>query len=287
MKCKFCDGELNENDVICPVCGKPAEKKICPHCNAEQNQGSTFCNKCGWNFETSDLPHKFCPKCGSELGDDSNFCNKCGYDFSGKPKTAKKKPVVLIAIVVMIIVGCVAGGTVYYLHQKAVKEAYEAEQEAERQRQELIASYQKKAVEVRNAIQGAKPNFNMMDTMFATSTSLNDGLLGPSFYTSYVEGLCSNEMTEEKNRKRDIDRLYAELDKIECEEDEIKELKVAIEDFYYSYCERYDLLIEMNFSTSNFESKNQTSSSDFSAKEKSVNEIISQIEFDNDTETSE
>ena len=99
--------------------------------------------------------------------------------------------------------------------------------------------------------------------------------------------MCANEITEEKGRKRDIDSLYEELDELECEEEEIKELKAAIEDFYYSYCERYDLLVDMNFSASNFESKNQASSSDFSDKEKSVNSIISQIDFNNDTETSE
>ncbi len=286
MKCKFCNGELNTNDTTCPVCGKPIEKRICPRCHAEQNQDSTFCNKCGWNFETGEAPHKYCPKCGSELDDDSKFCNKCGYDFGGKPKNGKKKPIVLIAIVAVLVVGCIAGGTAYFMYQKAAKEAYEAEQEAERQRQEFIASYQTKVVEVRNAIQGAKSNFDMLSTMFATSTSLNDGLLGPSFYTSYAEGLCADEITEEKGRKRDVDSLYEELDELECEE-ETKELKEAIEDFYYSYCERYDLLVDMNFTASNFEAKNQTSSSDFSDKEKSVNAIISQIDFNNNTETSE
>lgn len=295
MKCKFCDGELNDEDKVCPNCGEPVgQTKICPHCNAEQSQESGFCKRCGWNFETNSMPHKYCQKCGSELKVDGKFCNKCGYDLLSKPEAGKKKRILPIVVAAVLIVGTIAGGTAYsyYMHQKDVKEAKEAQEayeavlealrEAERQRQEFIVSYQKKAIAVRDAIQEAKTNFSLMSAMFATSTEPSDSLFGSSFYTAYAERLCSGQMAAEKTRKIEIDKLYKELDAMKCNEKEVQELKKAMEDYYHSYCDRYDLLIEMDFSTSEFDLKESSSSSDFSTKEKTVNKIVSLIQFDED-----
>lgn len=291
MKCMFCGEEMEENAGECPACGMPVPvdteeviKKICPNCKAENGNESRFCNKCGWDFEQKQTAKKLCPKCGIELDDDVKFCHKCGYDLlkSGGKKRKKKLPLIIVIVLIVVIAG---GGTAYYLHQKAVYEAeQEAIREAERQRQELIKAYELKAVELNDEINAAQTNFYLLSTMFDTSTDLNSGLLGPSFFTSYAHGLCASEINEEKNRKRDIDNLFEELNAFECEEAEVQELKEAIEDYYYSYTERYDLLVEMNFSTYTFSSLDAASKSDFDTKGSAVKEIIQDLNLEVETE---
>lgn len=73
--------------------------------------------------------------------------------------------------------------------QKAVeKAAYEQrlaeERAAEEARKELIKTYEQKAIELNDAINGTKNNFNLLSTMYDTSTDLNTGLLGPDFLPS-------------------------------------------------------------------------------------------------------
>ncbi|MFA9466286.1 MAG: hypothetical protein ACERKN_18620 [Velocimicrobium sp.] len=96
---------------------------------------------------------------------------KCDYGASAK----KSKIPLIVAIALVLVLGI--GGTTFYFHQKAVKEAYVAELKAEREKQELIHSYQSKAIELYDAINGAKSNFDLLSTMFSTSTEINTGLL--------------------------------------------------------------------------------------------------------------
>lgn len=168
----------------------------CRFCGAEVEEGAKFCQKCGKNLEeVSDK--KNCPKCGSELEKDAKFCLKCGYSMEKKAAGNGKKKLI-IGIVALIAVICIGGGIGVVVHQKAVeKERYEQElaaererQEAERARQELINAYGAKAMELNNAINGTENNFNLLSSMYDTSTGINTGLLGPDFF----HGLCRRTM---------------------------------------------------------------------------------------------
>ena len=280
MKCKVCGEELDDHADVCLKCGASVsgendtlDIKICPKCQSQNALDSKFCNKCGWNFETNQPYKRRCPKCGTESDDSARFCLKCGYEFEKKAKSNKKTVLIIIAIMIVIALGC--SGTVYYMHEKAEQEAI---RDAERQRQELITSYQLKAIELNDAIQEADSNFELLSVMFDSSTGIHTGLLGPSFFTSYVEGMCSEEISEEKARKRDVDKIFGELNDIECTEPEIEKLSAAIEDYYYAYVERYELLVEMDFTTDNFGSKDSTSKKNYSEAQSAVKAIIDSIE---------
>lgn len=277
MKCVYCGKEIEDDSKFCVSCGNPIvsnAKRICPKCNDEIELGSRFCNKCGWDIEKLQERTRKCPRCGTPMEKSAKYCLKCGYNSSPKKNSTAHISIVLVIIVLV----CGIGGTGVYLHQKAVREAYEAELEAERQRQESIHAYQAKAIELYNAINTAKSNFYVLSSMFSTSTQMNTGLLGPSFYTSYVEGLCSSELAEEKTRKRTIDDLYTTLNEIDCNEMEISELKIAIEDYYAVYCDRYDLLVNLNFEPINYKSKEKTSKSQFDNKFSTVQDSINKID---------
>ena len=291
MKCEFCGKEIKENMENCPFCGRYVKsntfsvKKVCPKCNADVENESRFCNKCGWDFEMSKSLIKYCPNCGIKLADDAKYCPDCGCDLENPIKKKHKRIKWLIAIGIIAIAIIAAGGSVYYLQQKAMYEAeQEALREAERQRCELIKNYKLKAVELNNEINNAQSNFNLLSTMFDTSKDLNTGLLGPSFYISYAESLCSSEINEEKNRKRNVDKLYEELNDLKCKEEEIQELEKAIEDYYYAYSARYELLVEMNFTASTFSSKESSNKSDFSSKGSIVREIINNLDIDTESD---
>ena len=240
----------------------------CKFCGAEVEEGAKFCPNCGKNLEEASEKKK-CPQCGAELEKDAKFCLKCGCSLEKKaaPKGNKK---LIIGIIVLAVVVCVGAGIA-----------------AEEARKELIKTYEQKAIELNDAINGTKNNFNLLSTMYDTSTDLNTGLLGPDFFTEYVQGLCASEITTEKERKRDIDKIYTELQDIGCEEEEVQELKAAIEDYYFAYCDRYDFLVEGNFSVANFKSKEENSAKNFSSKSSEVQSILSHIFVEGATEANE
>lgn len=253
MICKFCGTEMDEDALFCLKCGKKIEQF------SEQNSEET----------------KKCPKCGAMVASDDRFCLKCGYSMKTR---RKKKPIGLIAVIAVVILLVAGGGTAFYVHQKLEREAYEAALAAERQRQAEIQAFQEKSIELFDAINASKANFNIMSTMYSASTEMNTGLLGPSFFTSYVEGLCSGELSEEKNRKREIDKLYDSWKELECNEEEIKELRNVIDNYYFSYSDRYSLLVEGDFSIYTFDSEEKASSSDFSSKYSEAQNEIDNID---------
>ena len=248
----------------------------CIYCGNENADDAKYCNKCG---EDLTAVKRKCPRCGTENEKDSQFCFKCGFDFIPKKKKGKG---FLIAIVVVVIAA--AGAGLFSYQQQKIKQQQLEQQkieqqkiEAEQKRQELISLYETKAGELYTAINAASSNFNTISYMFGLSTEMNTGFLGPSFYTDYVKGLCASELSEEKERKSDIDEINSELNAIECNEIEIENLKKASDRLYLSYCDRYNLVIEMNFSINNFSMLNTESEKDFGEKLEKTKEIIEEL----------
>lgn len=67
----------------------------------------------------------------------------------------------------------------------------------------------------------------------------------------------------ERIRKQTIDRLWEESEEIGCGETEIQELKNVLEDYCNSCSERYDSLVNVNFTVSNFSLKDWAGSTHF------------------------
>ena len=284
MVCKNCGAEINDDSSFCLKCGQPIEndtgKKICPKCGNEVDKDSQFCNKCGFDFDVNKST-KTCPSCGANIENEALFCNKCGFNFKqAKPKKKINKSVLIIAIAIVLFVAGVGGYLAYSAHQRAVAQAlYEEEQAKERERQKLIYSYQCKAKEIYDEIKGCGSNFNMLDSMFDLSTDTNGGLLGPSFFVNYTKSLCSSEISTEKTRLRTLNTLVQELESIDCNEVEIQELKPAITEYYEAYKERYDLLIEGNFTSYTFDNLNSSTKKNLSDREKTVGDMLKDIDF--------
>lgn len=254
MYCRFCGEDILDDAQVCKSCGKSMD---------------------------ADLQKKVCPQCGRELEQEAKFCLKCGYGVSGTSSVKKKKiPLALIMSVLIIAVGA-GGGVAYYLQQQAVQQALrEDELEKEQQRQELIASYQSKAIEIKNAIDDTSFNFLLFSQMYESESEslITTKYFGEAVYKAGVERNVASQLSEEKTRKREVDSLYEELNKIGCEEEEIQELKTAIQEYYFSYCDRYTLLVEMDFTLTNFVSKNNVSESDFDSKATVVEDIVNKLQ---------
>ncbi|MFA9466285.1 MAG: hypothetical protein ACERKN_18615 [Velocimicrobium sp.] len=52
-----------------------------------------------------------------------------------------------------------------------------------------------------------------------------------------------------------------------------------MEDYYFAYTDRYDLLVNINFTASNFSSKEISSIADFNGKYQDAQKIIKQIKL--------
>ncbi|MDD1778744.1 MAG: zinc ribbon domain-containing protein, partial [Candidatus Helarchaeota archaeon] len=107
FKCHFCGEGIDENQKVCPACGKPT---VCPHCSAILKSSVKFCNKCGANVseitlaapepETEEFEEDLenieegekegekveaktvtCPKCNISMSGIYNFCTNCGTEL--------------------------------------------------------------------------------------------------------------------------------------------------------------------------------------------------------------
>lgn len=70
LTCSNCGCDINENVKFCPECGN--KYNPCPQCGYDMEEGTTKCSGCGY-----ELPKK-CPKCGSDVPANVKFCPECG-----------------------------------------------------------------------------------------------------------------------------------------------------------------------------------------------------------------
>lgn len=76
ITCPNCNSEVPENSKFCLECGTKIEllnenEIICPACGKKTNKGK-FCIECGASLVTK------CEKCGAELPNGAKFCFECG-----------------------------------------------------------------------------------------------------------------------------------------------------------------------------------------------------------------
>lgn len=223
-----------------------------------------------------------CPNCGEEVISGSNFCGKCGCQIDKKKKPKKK---IIIFLILFLILSIFSIAII-----RCVKEVQKREEQRivaevkERERQELIKKYYLLSSKLYEEIMYTKNDFSILSSMFETSTGLNANLLGESFLIEYVQGLCAENIINEKNMKVSIDNIVSELDFLECKEPEVEDLSVALESLYGAYTERYELLVIGNFSANNFDNLNKSSKKNFDEKLDRVKEILRSIDLDSEDE---
>lgn len=208
-----------------------------------------------------------CPYCGNVIGSDVLFCPKCGRALANsspnnevKIKKKKKAPII-IAIVALVLLLC-GGGTFLYIHNLKVKE------------QQLLQAkkeYYLKANDVVKKIDESSGNFNTLSQMFSLSTEMKTGwLFDERFYTNYTTSLCASEISSERLRKDEIDKLYNVFDATECPAEEMMPLHDAVKSYREAYYGRYSVLVEGGFTPAVFKSKDSTTSSAMSSSKTAV-----------------
>lgn len=322
--CPECGKKISDKNIIawkCNTCGKAfkvskaqlqnlaAKKKLssdqyllkCPTCKNGMDDGNeSIAWKCScgkmsmvrlreFGENVDDLPKSNnlikCPECGKELIASAKFCNICGCPINKptKRKGINREMILFLILFVITIIIIVAGGLYFEKVQRKEEQRIVAEIN-EKERQEFINEYCLLGQELYEEITSAKIDFNVLSSMFDTSSDLNAGLLRPTFFTDYVRGLCADNIINEKNIKLSIDRIKSDLEGLECEEPEVQELSVAIEDLYSAYIERYNLLVEGDFSANNFHNLDKTSKKNFDEKLTVVEQILLSFDLGNQEE---
>lgn len=235
----------------------------CMNCGKTNSDVAKFCGNCGKELGTSKIT---CQKCGTENEQNTNFCFQCGYNL--KPK--KKKSRVFIVLIVIIAIVAAGIGIVSYQQNKLLK-------------QKEIESYKVKAAEVYVAINESEPNFRSMGIKLNDLIKTEDDLNESNNLVQYAYSLCHDEQAEEKSRKRDTDRLYLKFNGINCTEKESLDLKKVIDKLYSAYCDRYNLLVQLEFSTNTFSTFESDNSKVFDVALKKAKTVMDELEINIET----
>ena len=87
MTCKFCGAQIDDDCVICPVCGKHVGV-LKSSLNENESGTETFCKYCGYEIDNDCV---VCPHCGKQVGvPKTNIASDLGADtyVEGKNKLA-------------------------------------------------------------------------------------------------------------------------------------------------------------------------------------------------------
>lgn len=107
-------------------------------------------------------------------------------------------------------------------------------------------------------------NINIIGALYSSSTKTDHGYFwDEEYFTNYVTGLCSSEISKEKNNMLNIAEQYEVINNIECSSDKIKEFQKQTVNLYNAYEDMYELIIEQNFTCQNYESKYIQTKNDF------------------------
>lgn len=183
-----------------------------------------------------------CKECNAEIS--GNICQNCGYK-----NTSKKKKILISSIIAVIVIVLI------------VSLSFVLAKSNENKNIKLCVA---EAQAFSEMITKSKSNFNIIGPLYSSSTKTNHGYSwDEEYFTNYVTGLCSSEISKEKTNMQDIKTQYESIRDIEYSNDKIKELKKQTENLYNAYEDMYDLLIEQNFTYKNYESKYTQAKNDF------------------------
>lgn len=183
-----------------------------------------------------------CKECNAEIS--GNICQNCGYK-----NTSKKKKILISSIIAVVVIVLI------------VSLSFVLAKSNENKNIKLCVA---EAQAFSEMITKSKSNFNIIGPLYSSSTKTNHGYSwDEEYFTNYVTGLCSSEISKEKTNMQDIKTQYESIRDIEYSNDKIKELKKQTENLYNAYEDMYDLLIEQNFTYKNYESKYTQTKNDF------------------------
>lgn len=183
-----------------------------------------------------------CKECKSEIS--GNVCQNCGYK-----NISKNKKIVFISIIAVVTIALITSLSFIFTKTNENKNIKVCVAEAQAFSEMITKS---------------KSNFNIIGTLYSSSTKTNHGYSwDEEYFTNYVTGLCLSEISKEKTNMQDIKIQYESIKDIEYSNEKIKELKKQTDNLYNAYEDMYDLLIEQNFTHKNYESKYTQVKNDF------------------------
>lgn len=200
-----------------------------------------------------------CKECNAEIS--GNVCQNCGYK-----NTSKNKKIFLISVIAVVVIAFIVSLSFIFANINENKNIKLCVAEAQTFSEMITKS---------------KSNFNIIGTLYSSSTKTNHGYSwDEEYFTNYVTGLCLSEISKEKTNMQDIKIQYENIKDIEYSSEKIKELKKQTDTLYNAYEDMYDLLIEQNFTYKNYESKYTQAKNDFDMALELYNNTLEEMNND-------
>ena len=196
-----------------------------------------------------------CKECNTETN--GNICQNCGYK-----NVSPNKRLIFIAVMSALVIVIIS---LVFLFVKI----------EENKNIKICVSEGKAFSEL---IDNSKRNMNIIGKLYSASTKLNYGYSwNEEYFTNYVTGLNSSEISKEKTNRLNIKAQYETIKNVEYGNDEIKEIQKQADNLYNSYENMYDLLINQNFTYKNYESKYMQIKREFDMALELYNEVLEEL----------
>lgn len=198
-----------------------------------------------------------CKECKAEVN--GKICQNCGYEI-----ISKKKKIIIFCIISVLLVAIAISSVFVFMNIKESKTIKICVSEG-RVFSELIDI--------------SKRNMNIIGMFYSASTKLNYGYSwDEEYFTNYVTGLNSAEISEERTNRLNIKTQYESIKGIESNNDKIREFQKQVDVLYNIYDDMYDLLIEQNFTYKNYESKYTQLKNEFDMALALYNNILEELD---------
>lgn len=152
------------------------------------------------------------------------------------------------------------------IEKQKEKETAEMAAKLERERQVKIEKYQKQAVEVAREIAEAATVFDKVADVYLLAIKEDGGgLISPDQFLEISKQTATSVIDDEQMRQDNIKKLVDDLDKLDCHEPEMEDIKKTLNTLASACGDRFDFIAKGDFNASNFESLNTDSQNKFSS----------------------
>ncbi len=231
--CESCGVALGDGQVFCPKCGKSKNEqkaKVCAGCGTVLQDNQQFCPKCGQRYEAVIEPAV------------NTAINQFNANLEQQKKKTKTRPAIIAAVLVIVaIIGIIAGSIISENNRQKAIEEYKATAASF---SSTVLSSGSEMEDIGNAIQSAWRSY-----VYSSYGTYYNGtyIYSVDSAVAAAQKEQASKISSVESRDSQIRSMYSTLCDIPDEDDpELQRIRNAVDEVYNAYVEMYDVVIDVS-----------------------------------------